>query len=372
MRGLIRRTPECALHVHVGLPDIETAITVFNGLRGWLPLLQGLAANSPWWFGIDSGLASARAALVRAYPGRGIPRALRDAADWEELVDTMTAAGELPDYTFLWWDLRLHPRHGTVEVRELDAQSSLDHVAALAALVRSLAYEAAQRPPRPGEPSETLAWSSFRAMRDGVDASIVDDGALRPLREVASSTVARLGPIARELGDEEALDGVSELLASGGGAGRQRRAFAGGGLRRVLELLVEETTRRDGRDRDATTSIARLWLDARSRRDLERLGTLTAAGAVWTSPVVGEVRGREAVVEQVRSGFVDADEFATELLSLEARGEKAVALIRNTGRRNGQELDSLQSLFIHTEGETVTSVRVAVDDPDAIESFWAD
>src|SRR5688572_12514019 len=74
MRGLIRRTPEAALHIHVGMPDGEAAIRAFNGLRRQLPLLQGLSANSPWWFGADSGLASARAALVRAYPGRGIPR----------------------------------------------------------------------------------------------------------------------------------------------------------------------------------------------------------------------------------------------------------------------------------------------------------
>ncbi|MGI8973253.1 MAG: YbdK family carboxylate-amine ligase [Gaiella sp.] len=382
MRGLIRRTPECALHVHVGVLNVETAIRVFNGLREWLPLLQGLAANSPWWFGSDSGLASARAALVRAYPGRGIPRALRDADDWDDLVAATTAAGGLADYTFLWWDLRLHPRHGTVEVRELDAQSSLDHVAGLAVLIRALACEAAQLPPRAGTPSEILAWSSFRAMRDGVEATILDTGVLAPLREIARSTVERLRPIARELGDEDALDAVAGILASGGGAGRRRRAFAEGGLRLLLEQLVEETARRDeplpsnrglrpSSERPEPT-VASRWLDARSRCDLDELAALTAEQAVWASPVVGEVRGREAVVEQIRAGFTDADEFGTELLSFETRGEKAVAVIRNTGRRNGQELDSLQSLFLQTAGGSVTSVRVAVDDPEAIETFWSD
>src|SRR5262249_37514423 len=151
MRGLIRRTPECALHVHVGMPDAETAVRVFNRIRSHLPLLQGLAANSPWWFGVDSGLASARGALVRAYPGRGIPRALRDVDEWEEVVAETTAAGELPDYTFLWWDVRLHPRLGTIEIRELDAQSSVDDAASLAALVRALVVEAVDStlPPDP-------------------------------------------------------------------------------------------------------------------------------------------------------------------------------------------------------------------------------
>ena len=261
MRGLIRRTPE-VLRVHVGMPGFETAIRVFNALRSHLPLLQGLAANSPWWFGVDSGLASARGALVREYPGRGIPRALRDAEDWVQLVEAVTAAGELRDYTFLWWDIRLHPRLGTVEVRELDAQSSLDDAAAVAALIRALALEAAEGS-APVEPSETLAWSAFRAMRDGVDAQVLADGRQRPLRDVARETVERIRPHARELGDEAELDGVEGILRTGGGAGRRRRAFEVG-ERRQLEELVQETVGREqsrpssGFSRGAA-ALARPW-----------------------------------------------------------------------------------------------------------------
>src|SRR4051812_21199829 len=83
MRGLIERTPECALHVHVGAPDAETAVTMHNGLRSWLPLLCALSANSPFWLGRDSGLASARRAITKAYPGRGVPDALRDFSHYE-------------------------------------------------------------------------------------------------------------------------------------------------------------------------------------------------------------------------------------------------------------------------------------------------
>src|SRR5215213_9559331 len=114
MRGLIRRTPECALHVHVGMPDPDTAIWSFNGMRRHLPLLIGLAANSPWWFGGDSGMASARAALVRAYPGRGVPRAFRDWGDYCETVEGIVSAGGIDDYTHLWWDIRPHPQLGTL------------------------------------------------------------------------------------------------------------------------------------------------------------------------------------------------------------------------------------------------------------------
>jgi carboxylate-amine ligase len=241
MRGLIRRTPESALHVHVGMPDGEAAIRAFNALRRRLPLLQGLSANSPWWYGADSGLASGRWALTRPYPGRGIPRALCDFGDWEELAAASVAAGGLKDASFLWWDLRLHPTYGTIEVREMDVQSSLDHAAALAALVRALAAEALEASPEAGEPSEALNWSAFRAARDGTSATILDGGSLRPLAEIARATVTRVRPAARNLGDEDALDGIEEILAEGGGAGRQRAWHAQGGLAGMLRALVEDT-----------------------------------------------------------------------------------------------------------------------------------
>ena len=243
MRGLLRRTPESALHVHVGLPDEGSAIRVFNALRGRLPLLLGLAANSPWWFGADSGLASARWALVRSYPGRGVPDPLKSIDDAYARTAALLAVADVPEATFLWWDLRLHPTYGTVEVRELDVQSSLESSAAIGALVRALALEARETPPAVPASSETLSWSAFRAARDGTDAKILDDGALRPLRDVARDLVARLRPRAREAGDEDALVGIERLLEEGGGAGRQRAAFARGGVEAMLRSLVEDATR---------------------------------------------------------------------------------------------------------------------------------
>jgi carboxylate-amine ligase len=112
MRGLLRRTPTCALHVHVGMPDPETAIQACNRMRAHLPVLQGLAAHSPYWHGADSGFATARAQLFRGYPRADIPRAFDG---WEDYAETMSAfvkAADVPDYTFLWWDIRPHPRLG--------------------------------------------------------------------------------------------------------------------------------------------------------------------------------------------------------------------------------------------------------------------
>jgi carboxylate-amine ligase len=240
MRGLMRRTPECALHLHVGMPDAETAIRVFNGIRSRLPLLLALSANSPLWFGHDSGLASARFGLVRSYPRRAVPRAFSDLDDYAGTIAAVAEAGDLSDYTYVWWDVRLHPRLGTIELRELDAQSRIADVTAIAALVQALARYEADHPREPELP-EAISESSFRASRDGIEATLLDDGELRPVREVALRTLEQVAPVASEFGGESALAGIGRMLDEGGGAGRQRAALERGGVDGVLDQLVKET-----------------------------------------------------------------------------------------------------------------------------------
>jgi carboxylate-amine ligase len=247
MRGLLHRTPECALHVHVGMPDAETAIRVCNGMRTHLPLLAGLAANSPFWHGTDTGLASARSALVRAYPGRGVPRAYRDFADYEHALETTLRAAGMEDRTQLWWDVRPHARLGTVEVREMDAQTELRDVLPLASLVRCLVRHEAERGSPVEIPRDALTWSTFRAARDGLDAEILDeDGRVRPLREVAGRLLSSLVMVAGELDEGDALEELERLLAEGGGAARQRAEHARSGIDGLVRSLTERTLA-DGR-----------------------------------------------------------------------------------------------------------------------------
>jgi carboxylate-amine ligase len=241
MRGLIQRTPESALHVHVGMPDAATAVRALNGLRLQLPLLGALAASSPFWFGRDSGLASARWGVVMAYPGRGVPRAF---AGWEDYCETLAAAvaaAGAEDYTHLWWDVRLHPRLGTVEVREMDVQAPLADAAGLTALVHCLARLAAEDD-APPIPAEALRWSAFRAARDGLDAAIVDcDGSVRPVRDVAAAALAAAREVAGELDASDALEEVARLLREGGGAVGARRVHAERGMEGLLRALVART-----------------------------------------------------------------------------------------------------------------------------------
>jgi carboxylate-amine ligase len=240
MQGLILRAAEAALHVHVGMPDPDSALRAFNGLRAWLPLLQALAASSPFWFGRDSGLASARWAHVRPYPGRGVPRPMADLDDYERALEDSNRGGGPDDYTLIWWDVRLHPRFGTVEIREMDAQSRLADVAALAALVQGLARHEVEAGSEP-VPREAIEWSVFRAARDGLAAQIPLDDRLVSLAEAARAAVERAAPHARELGSEDALDGIELILRDGNGADRQRAAYERGGMETVLESLVSET-----------------------------------------------------------------------------------------------------------------------------------
>jgi carboxylate-amine ligase len=242
MRGLLRRTPTCALHVHVGMPDPETTIRACNRMRAELPVLQALAAHSPFWHGFDSGFATARAQLFRGYPRADIPRAFADWEDYETTMQAIVAAAGVPDYTFLWWDIRPHPRLGTLEVRAMDAQARLGSVCGLAALVHGLVMAAVEETSAPADlPREVLVESSFRAGRDGLDATVWHDGALRPVRERAAAAVERARPYARDLGADAALEEVERILGEGNGAERMRAAHAEGGMARVLDRLVAET-----------------------------------------------------------------------------------------------------------------------------------
>ncbi len=241
VRGLVRRTPTAALHVHVSMPDEETAIRVCNGLREHLPLLQALAANSPFWHGRDSGLASARAQLFRGFPRSDIPRAFTSFADYAETVGSVVEAGGLSDYTFVWWDVRPHPKLGTVEVRAMDAQAPVWAVAGLAALVQALAYREAGRGDA-GAPREALMEASFVAARDGLDARLwAPTGGPVPARDAARAALELARPHARELGSQDALEELVRLLREGNGADRQRAAHARGGMAAMLTLLVDET-----------------------------------------------------------------------------------------------------------------------------------
>ncbi|HKG01939.1 MAG TPA: YbdK family carboxylate-amine ligase [Conexibacter sp.] len=226
MRELARREPTFALHVHVAVPDAEAAVRALRGLRVHVPLLLALSANSPFLQGRDTGLASARTPVFGAFPRVGIPRAFSSYAQYVDAIDVLLRCGAFPEPTFLWWDVRLQPKLGTIEVRILDAQTRAEDNAALAALVQCVVrleategHIAAALEAHP----EVLDENRFLATRDGMRADFIDPQGdrRRPARETLDDLLAACAPHAAELGCEAELAAVA-ALADDPGHQRQR------------------------------------------------------------------------------------------------------------------------------------------------------
>ncbi len=188
MRELARREPTFALHVHVGFGDPDEAIAVYNRMRVHLPMLLALSANSPFWQGRDTGLASSRTPLFQAFPRVGVPRRFENFDEWVSTVRHARLLRGVPGSSFLWWDVRVQPRVGTIEVRIMDAQVTLEATRALVAMVQTLAkmeHEEAWAELASRAAPEVHDENRFLAARDGVDVALIDPVQRRrvPLRE---------------------------------------------------------------------------------------------------------------------------------------------------------------------------------------------
>ena len=241
------------IHVHVGLDDPDKAIHVVNGMRVHLPVLLGLSANSPFWRGQNTGMLSARTPIFRAFPRVGIPPRYEDFADWARRITFMRESQTINDYTYLWYDVRPHPKFGTVEIRVMDSQTRLEHTLGLAALVQAMVKELAEHFDS-GEqlsryPYEMLDENKWLAARHGLDGELVDLPSKErvPTRALARRLLDRLRGHAQDLGSANELEAVEDLLDQG-----QRRHAPEGRLR--------------GQPRPRARWSARSWSKTRLRR----------------------------------------------------------------------------------------------------------
>ncbi len=250
------------LHVHVGVDDAERAVYIANRMRLWIGPLIALAANSPYLDGVDTGWDAARVYAFGAFPRAGIPPRLRSYDEFAEQMDALIAAASITKPRQIWWNVRVHPRFGTVEFRACDVQSSLRRTASMVALVQALvvaygeAHRAGEPEPRlPGAYLEDLRW---KGMRFGLDADVIDaeTSEVLSMPDFIRRMVEVARPAAEKLGTTRYLDVVAEILRSGNGATAQRATLVeeGGDLRRLQLRLLRETAESGIRDPESASA----------------------------------------------------------------------------------------------------------------------
>ncbi|QXC60886.1 glutamate--cysteine ligase [Aquihabitans sp. G128] len=220
-------------HIHVGVRDPELAIGIMNRVRGWLPVLVALSANSPYWMGRDSRYASYRTEVFHRWPMAGIPEHLPDRAAFDRLVDHLHAVEAIDAPGRLYWDVRPSARYPTLEFRAADVLMTVDEVVATAAIVRAL-VEVLHAQAEAGAPldpprTEVLRSALWRAARYGLADQLVDVQAmaLRPAGDVLDSLLGLVRPVLEDRGEWADVSAtVAFVRREGTGAERQRRAVA--------------------------------------------------------------------------------------------------------------------------------------------------
>ena len=245
LQYVARRELIFGLHIHVAVDDPEKAIKVTSALLLHLPDFLALSANSPFWRGEATGLASSRQMVFAAFPRSGPPPRFRDYADYAEVVGQLEKTGCIADYTHIWWDIRLHPRFGTIEVRVMDAVTRVEETVALTAYVQALVKHYAERFDSGAElPSFhriLVSENKWLGARYGLEAPVMDLATGRrnrvPVAQLIRRTLRDIEPHARELGAERELEGIKDILAKGNGADRQLRVFNAN--RDIVEVASE-------------------------------------------------------------------------------------------------------------------------------------
>jgi carboxylate-amine ligase len=233
-----------ALQVHVAPGGANRGLAVYNALRSYLPEIAALAANAPFHRGRDTGLASARPKISETLPRQGVPPPI---ASWEALAADLRwgeRSGMVPFPNAWWWELRPHPRFGTLELRVPDAQTTIAEAAGIAAFCQCLVvllgdlFDAGEL--LATVPSWRIAENRWSALRDGVEGTLadLDTGERRPTRDRLGELLAHLEPVAERLGCAPEL-AEARALAEENGALRQRRAAAQDGIEALPRWLAD-------------------------------------------------------------------------------------------------------------------------------------
>jgi carboxylate-amine ligase len=245
MQYIARRELIFGMHVHAAVDSPDKAIQVVNGLITYLPEFLALSASSPFWRGEPTGLHSSRQMVFSAFPRSGVPPRFESYEAFAEVIGQLERTGCIADYTHIWWDIRLHPRLGTIEIRICDAVTQLEDVVAITAYCQALVKHYSERfdagEEIPSFHRILTTENKWLAARYGLEAPVMDLVTGRrnrmPVAQVVRRTLKLIAPHAKELGSEAELAGVEQILRRGNGADRQLRVFNAN--RDIVEVVRE-------------------------------------------------------------------------------------------------------------------------------------
>lgn len=243
--AVAQRQLVCAFQVHVSVPGAGRALAVYNAARDYLPWLAALAANAPFYEGRDSGLASVRPKIGELLPRQGVPPPLESWEAYATALEWGARSGAFPDPSSWWWELRPHPRFGTLELRVPDGQRTVTEAAAIAAVTQSLLAWLGERFDRGEALSATPTWrieqNRWSACRHGVEGTMADPatGAPRPTRECLHELLDMLEPVAERLHAPAELDRARALVEVNG-AIAQRAVARESGICSVTGWLASQ------------------------------------------------------------------------------------------------------------------------------------
>ncbi|MGP3691214.1 carboxylate-amine ligase [Streptomyces sp. IBSNAI002] len=232
------------MHVHLGVPDREAGVEVLNRIRGWLPALVALSANSPMWDGHDTGFASWRTIVFGRWPLTGPTPVFDGVRDYERRVERLLESGIVADAGQIYWQARLSEKYPTVEVRCPDVQLRADEAVLLAAIARALVAtalrEAQEGCAYTAGPVELVQAATWQAARHGLNGPLIGPDARRcTARDMIATLMRHIAPALDDHGDRRDVTSLlHRLLQDGTGADQQRQALTTGGLAAVIDLTT--------------------------------------------------------------------------------------------------------------------------------------
>ncbi len=218
MQWPLRRLLITGVHVHVGVESGEKAIAISNGLTRYIPMMIGLSANSPFFGGERTGLASTRTKIFEGLPTAGLPPLLKNYSEFQKFMRILQKAKSIDSIREVWWDIRPHPGFGTVEIRVFDSVPSIPEMANLAALTQCLVVALSDHyddgSQLPLIDSWILRENKWRATRYGLDADLIIDefGHQQSLKSFILETLDKLSPVAKVLECSSQLDALAEIV----------------------------------------------------------------------------------------------------------------------------------------------------------------